>query len=565
MKRALLVLLLLSLALAGSLAAADPGDDLLDLARYVPADADLFAAIRTDDASLAELEDLINGLLVQLPPEVLADADYPVTLRSSIGEPLIGNTPMARYLVKNAGDAIGFAGFLTFDDLTVDDPAMILVHLGPDFDIDAFVEVGGLRLTGQSGPFALYGSPGDDQSVIGFGDGLMVSTIAMPFPDIDDGQMLVDQPTFTSLANALPAPDYGALLWLDPTSAIAADPDWPAGLALAPLMIGATLADGDTGIIDTATSAGAAAATTYAPVDREFLRWVPASANTVFVGSDLAGRYGDLVARLGEIDRDAATQVRFLPAMVGLQIERDVLPWATGHYAGFLTIGDDLLATALMDSAATPDLSDLAFGLIIETTDAEAAAEAARRLASGLAILAANEESISTRDEIIAGMNATVFTLSDPMLTLEIAIGANDSIFYIGSRSVLAGYVAGAPDLRAANLFGEAESHALPGADSLLYADGTGLVTITVVPSLVLVGPAISNVFEDVVDELGQQSSAPTTSRFVAQRQTDPSQQEEMEALLIALSWPRSATISTTAVDGVLLTRAALTLNVRPE
>src|SRR5690606_3532266 len=161
-----------------------------------------------------------------------------------------------------------------------------------------------------------------------------------------------------------------------------------------------------------------------------------------------------------------------------------------------------------------PDLSTLSeridAGLVIEATDPARAAGLAASLGQFLTQMTAGQQGISVGSETVAGVETTVLGIEFPVdptttLAIDLLLGASDEIFFLGTRPAVERILTGDGTLPGNALYNEALALTLPNPTSLWYADGEGLLISTSVGAIVplaLLGPAIGNVFDNIVTEL---------------------------------------------------------------
>jgi hypothetical protein len=543
---------LVILALAGSVLltafaslAISAEDPVLDLARYVPADADLFAAIRTDDAYFAGLDELLNAVLAQLPEPLKSDVDLPLNTRALLAD-ADPYSPEWQILNNILGDRVGAAVLdanWVGSNNAMSESVMILIHLRPGTSEQALGLFEAPRRAGQAGPFTLYETTEPGVAQFGLSEDLLLVPLDMPFPQLVAGQMLADQPAFNDLVQALPESASDLYFYADPDYSAVDDTGIMAATDAGPFMMGGRLAGGDTGMIDIALAPGAMPYTNLVPYDEEFLRWVPADASLVYLATDIANNLEVGLQSLADVDPANARNLRLGLSVLGLDLERDIMPWAKGTYAAFATLDDALIAQATAprrpgSPQAALTLDQFGFAFVVEANDPDAALDAASRLRSNLAILSSGEEAVSYRETTIAGTEVTIFTIDGgPQGTLEVAIGASDDIFFIGSPAILADYSAGMPDIRSSQAFQAAQDSSLADYSVLGYVD------------------------QRVLGALGAFAVADS----LRWRLRDETSQVAQAALESVFAIPQAATLSGAMHGDFLRMRLTLSLNVADE
>lgn len=502
MKKRVLLLFLLLLALT-SLAgpvSATPVDDLTQLADYFPDDTAIFAAMRTDDAFITELDNLLAALIAVLPPDTLPDTSLRGLLNLTAFGMFGGNfdTAVRPWLGNSA--AIGL----------FDIEALLMMGSGVAFSMDELMEpasqeiplVAAVEITDRAGAEQALGSMGMDFVVIDFDDFTLLAlpdgsavlvaddvlllgtldTVVAFYEDVDVA--LSENEDFQDALDALPASSYNAVVYVDALGLVEGFapevldftlPGFPAlDELLGSVALGLTILDGRTLALDLAlvgpdmdTLRGIPGYVDATPVDLNFAGNIPAGAQLVIHDNGLGpefnavldmvsaigpilsefdamgmledmGGMGDLPVdidlssiNLGGVSRTALTVI--FAGFTGLNLQNDVLSWMTGDYATFARL--------------LPLDSEMGFtvdaGVVIAATDPEAAAA----VVSGIQY-AAGQYDLDNRIEAIGGGEALVLTApiraffpedfprdvlqSTP--ALDLLIGANDSVFAVGSR-----------------------------------------------------------------------------------------------------------------------------------
>jgi hypothetical protein len=287
------------------------------------------------------------------------------------------------------------------------------------------------------------------------------------------------------------------------------------------LVIGATIQDGRSLVIDVAqsgdlhslvgimneyTDADLEFADLFAdPIDEGFWKYIPEDSTMVLHGTKLNMIYDSLLiaARVSEtpnVDETIAMFSEQLETFTTLDLQQDILDWLTGDYAVFFSYDPD--STGLMTAMVDPDaqIADLGveFGIIIEAVDAEKAQNLVDTLAPLVVVAAGAQEGFSATREEIGGANAVVISMEVPDMNfpLELVIGANDNVLVIGTRNAATNSLAGRNGLNNADRFKDAQRYILDDARSLVYIDQSMVMLFA---DLVLLGPAIGDVFEEII------------------------------------------------------------------
>ena len=146
-----------------------------------------------------------------------------------------------------------------------------------------------------------------------------------------------------------------------------------------------------------------------------------------------------------------------------------------------------------------------------------------------------------------------------PPIPLEFVLTATDEFFFFGTRSAFDTIMGG--DTLAANAdFGKSSQYFLDSATSVWYTNSDGFVISTIVP-LALMGPAIDNVFDNIIEELG--SEPPQDEPSSAPMPLGPQTELIMEGLNAYDELLTGATISTSIDEGGIV-RFRATMSVNP-
>ncbi|MBZ0293948.1 MAG: hypothetical protein K8L99_15390, partial [Anaerolineae bacterium] len=142
------------------------------------------------------------------------------------------------------------------------------------------------------------------------------------------------------------------------------------------------------------------------------------------------------------------------------------------------------------------------------------------------------------------------------LLEVAFLFGANDEFFFFGSQSEITAILQGEAGLDSSARFQQASTYFITEPSSILYTDGPGLIATTVIP-LALLGPSIGNVYDNIIEELENPTTANPEPQFVSyQPETDP-----VQILDAVVSMIESASITSSySTSGVTLTRAIITL-----
>lgn len=576
-KSALLVLFLLALLSAPVLALDDLNSGAIGMARYFPTGTDIFFAMRVDDAYVGELDAVIDKVIRQLPREFRVP---PFSLADELQNVTIPNMSYAE-LRAMLGDHVAFAAgnsSVLFDDTSRNDesaPFMVAVEIRDRAAVENFVASTNSRLERRSeSDYTIFEDVNNDTYFTISNSLLYITSVSMLPPT---SATLLDDSQFVATMQALPAPSYNIAFYIDArplmnTALLQMGSNPPRAmqemfLQFGSIAFGLTILDGNTLTMDWVQKTPSFMR--YEPIDPAFVRFAPAGTSAVIHASGLS----DQINYLLEIVRDAARQVdqrdpmldvRAGFAMLGLNLEEDILSWMNGDYLATLELNLDAILNAI--SANDPSMLSplpLDFGLIFEATDPAKATNLVQKLTTTLQNFLSGQNEVSIVPRQIANGTLTEIKLAIPLdsqssLTYVISLGATDEVFFIASEGVANHILNGGPGVDSDAAYQAATRYFLPDAVSLAYADGEGLLSsaaVITVPFLTLMGPSIGNVFEDVIEGL---NSLPAPTRQTVQN-TDDLQMFRLglDALNRIVS---SSSITSSIVGDFMVARAVITL-----
>lgn len=526
MKRVLLLAALLILALSALAApAAAQSTDLGALAQYLPAEAPIYIAFRTDDAMIASLDTLAAKLAGVLSPTGQLEETLQGALDRAAAE-LEPNGTFATTVRSWLGDsaAIGMYEFSMQSAQNPVPPITIAAAITDQAKAEAFFATlpDAKRYTAKAGSgYTVYSPDGTISSdpywifrpdvLLITGDQALVESGGAP-----RATALNASTSFTTAVNMLPAEAYSGLLYIDtptlfkfgmamvPTRSM--DTSEQAVLntitsmmdAIKPEAFGLTLLNDHTLALDIAAPVDVSAigalqiVPTHTPVDPAFVAHVPAGTPLVMHGTGLYDTYAAAIANLRTMaqmmpdnrnmrPQDVETALWGLGFLVrgltGLE-EADALGWANGDYALALDF-----APAFTDATSVTSLPDslpVDFGLIVAATD-EAKAQA---VFDGLnrSLLGLPAAEVKVTQETIAG-NIPALTLSittrDFTEPIEIMAAVGDGVFAIGTRRMVTAAVAPQNGgLSADPTFTTASQSLLTDANTIIYLSGVDLKPI---------------------------------------------------------------------------------------
>jgi hypothetical protein len=522
LKRGLIGFILVCvLALTVSPAAAVPVADLTALARFMPANSDIFVSARIDDGYIGVWDGFARRLAAAFPD------DFPRTTLTEqldlLSKPFGGEfqTVFRSWLGDTAAVAITDYGLL-LDSRSSNDIDAILAAVaitdaaGAEAYFDGLNERDGMNvIKTRSENGVLYEfSRGDIRSlliqddVILFGNLSAVNNRMARLSDFDG---------FNDALTRLPETDYNALLYINYPSlmdALMFSPEL-SGMGTDDLFgmlfqttgtaaVGFTILDDRSFVADFTLAYDPAAIAEFydldlallvqRPFDPAFARFIPSGTPLAAFDNDLASGYQAGLAQLAsvttlggsmptdEVER-MIEQVNFgLRGATGLTLD-GLLGWMSGDYA--LWVGLSEAAQSADSPFSLIAANPVEFGLLVDASvDPDAAAAAARGLRRGFSTLAELGSSGSTRlavtDETIGGVEVAVLTITDQSLPfpIEIIVGANADLLVLGTRGAVEAAFNPSAGLDTDPAFQEALAFSLPGLQSLLYASGLGFLPL---------------------------------------------------------------------------------------
>lgn len=577
-KSALLVLFLLALLSAPALALDDLDSGAIGMARYFPTGTDIFFAMRIDDAYVGELDAVIDKVIRQLPREFRVP---PFSIADELENLPLSGMNYAEFRAM-FGDHFAFAAgnsSVLFDDTSRNNesaPFMVAVEIRDRAAVENFVASTNSRLERRSESDYTIFEDERSNTYFTLSNSLLYITSAPMLPP--SRNTLLDDSQFVATMQALPAPSYNIAFYIDARplmnmALLQMGSNPPRAmqemfLQFGSIAFGFTILDGNTLTMDWVQETPLLM---YQPLDPTFVRFAPAGTSAVIHASGLS----DQINQLLEIVRDAARQmdqrdpmldVRAVFAMLGLNLEEDILSWMNGDYLATLELDFNAILSAV--SANDPSMLSplpLDFGLIFEATDAAKAANLVQKLTTTLQNFLTGQNEVSIVPRQIANGTLTEIKLAIPLdsqssLSYVISLGATDEVFFLASEGVANHILNGGPGVDSDAAYQEAARYFLPDAISLAYADGDGLLTsaaAAALPFLGLMGPVVSDVFEEIIEDLDQ-SSLPAPARQTIQA-TD-----EIAMIRLGLdalnSIVSSSSITSSIVGDFMVARAVITL-----
>ncbi len=520
--RKLFVLLAAVAVLVGALVVpvtASTPAELTRLAEYYPSDTLLFAAIRTDDDFIAELDSLVGTLADTLPSGTL-----PVSsLREILNFASMSIDPEGDFdsvFRSWLGDSASI-GVLDFDMTGASSaPFIVAVEINDQASTEIFLEANGVidGFTREEVDGAIVFTPMmrmGDQGVVVIRDDVLL--LALELDDLAIAGMQSDPlsgvEAFSSTIARLPEESYNAVIYNDFGALLAKSMEFNEAMstmqmppsylealeAIGPQVYGATILDGRSLTIDLVATyddmaalqavAGMTMSMTTEPIDPTFASHIPAGTPLVIIANNSVG--GQPIAQLEALIDSFATQDMFtesderqarqaifaletgIRGITGLEAD-EVFGLFTGDIAA--TLG---LSAAASDASSLEGLASampVEFAIIAEATDAAKFAELVEGLATGLTDLPVEEVTIGRSD--VAGSNGLVITIKGDNMpfTIEIVIASNEDVFAIGTRRAVQFALAptAGAGLDSDPAYIEAAGYLLADPVSIAYAAGGG-------------------------------------------------------------------------------------------
>lgn len=527
MRRIFFLFLSLALLALTIPAAAMPVSDLTALAQYFPDKTVMFSSIRTDDAFLDEL-DALWGIVQSRVPEA-----PPFSVRDVLDQALSSNSTLAltggfdesirTWLGDTAAIGLPTAGTMFAEETSAQSEYLVAIEVTDQNAAVAFFEAimpsdseieveDGYHLIrfGQDLPEGLPGGIYIDDSV------MVITTITALLPQNNVSPSLLESDTFNASVNALPAPDYNALFYINLPEIFASLPtDEFDEVDAATLQVfemlqnsfggialGATVIEGRALTLDIAEiltdlsiyeSMGVSSPADYPAISYDFAQYVPAETPLYFQGTDLRGLYENGIASFRAsiaLDDTPAVEGGLTPSeelesgleqlefavntLTQSDLQDDILSWMTGNFGLALDFSP---AVADYDSmlevtAAMP----LDFSLLIEATDPEAAQAFVDGLTRSLSLF--GEDSATVETETIGDTVAQIVQIppsDDVPFPIEIGFGASENVFVVGTPRMLRAALNPDGGLASDPHYQDMQISALPNTQVLYYLSGATL------------------------------------------------------------------------------------------
>lgn len=591
MKRWIILLLMMLLGMSISIAHAKPTTVRLAHAFFadqIPAGADFYVAIRTDDAYIAELDNILTPIFAQLSNfegivapnynlsqlldmlvQPTTGGDFATTVRPWLGASLA----IAIYLNPNKTEAQNL--FIAIDHSNRELAQATLENLLPR-QINVVVE----------GDFTIY-SPSTGLGFASINDDAIYITAgrgSTAFTGVT-GDVLGNQANFHRSVGALPAPSYNIVFTADTASLVQVlDNDRSDTARLirnllpdAYTAVGATILDGVSPTIDVAqiglTSSIISLIST--PLDATFLQNVPSNVTGIIHGTNLLAPYNTIIDLLSaQTGEDLRAQLDQIQGLFGFDVIDLLL---SDDFAIYFTYKPQQLAEvidqqlSLLNTDPYGIVSDLTalieFGYIIELSNPSNGQALIDQIASLYAMLGANSASgIAINRERIGNSNALILSLTtSPNGMLDLVIGANERVFVIGTRDSAEAILTGRGGFNTNPHYQNSLRYTLPTMTHYWFIDRASL---SAAMSFIRLGlePQITKTLDDF--SLYWDHS-PSSVEIDEARERARQQTRQRLSELLAMQEPLSqlaqlfdsATLSVTTKEGVLFLRAVITLS----
>jgi|GEM_PF-1690118 len=544
------------------------------LAEVMPEGVDFFAGTRIGEDFIAELDAISLALYDKLPPMLGVESyELGAVLRQTFAEEGLDYDAIAAAYGDYAAIGLEINGSMN------DDPNVYFVM---DIDDQQAAEsefIGMLPNPEQlpepvkDGDNVIYSDPEDNIMAI-FTPTHFILTNVLDYGVPVDAPLSANA-DFTGALGMLPADVYNIVGYVSVNfvQTVIAESDSSGDMSMLGVdpadagyaSFGATIQSGDTFTLDFAYLSIASAPSSTVNVD--VLNALPAGTDAFIMGADLTSVYNNSIeaiqtATAASGEDDPTAQIPMMFGMTGLNLEEDVLSWTTGTYGIFFGTDYPALLNDVSENGTLTDIN-LDFGIVIEATDPELAQNAADNLGEFMMAMGGNEEGVTITSE--DGLTSIMLELPiDPMsapMMLEIVLTATDDFLFLGTRQSYDAVVNG-ETLAGVEDFTQSTQYYLGDATSVWYANADGFLSTTVVP-LALLGPAIGNIFDNIVAELnGSDPGEPADTNPLNMITSGGDMSPVIEILEAFDSMFAHSTISSSIDDaGVIRFRATMTVN----
>lgn len=441
---------------------------------------DLFAALRTDAMYIEQLDSLLFQVTDALPDDVTE----PITATDVLNDSLLPGLPLdaTAILTTLIGDyaAVGIDLLDALDDGTItEDDAVIVYGVAPVRDRALLENV--LRLSGVTADATE--STADDYVVFAFPEIPRVIALSNDTIYLVEGvaqfdptfaTTLGDMPQYNDTLDTLSVADYSAVFYggtgefvrsLAPDPAVEEIFD-ALGLSIGSLgaiASGASIAEDGTVLIDVVQARDDAVANLSLPLTPEFARFIPADSEVFVHTTDinqLLTTVSGLIASISGSTNQSDIYAQFenlVAVLLGLDLQTDILPWASGDYGVFARV-------STMQTVADP----LRIGAVLEVTDLPAAQTLINALNDAIGRLFDDtpvSESRIVVAETGASVDALIVELEDATFgQVEVAIGAYEDFLFVATYDMAVDLLNGGGSLLDSVAYTEATRMYLPGS-----------------------------------------------------------------------------------------------------
>ncbi len=308
------------------------------------------------------------------------------------------------------------------------------------------------------------------------------------------------------------------------------------------------------------------------PIDPVFAQNIPANATGVIHGTNLLAPYNALIDLVSAQTRqDLRGQLNQAQAMFGFDVIELLF---SGDFGAYFTYKPEGIVTMLNQQLEMLETNPYGFstlnvenvldmGIIFEISNPEQAQSLIDQLANLYNMLGANTGVTITREEI-AGNNALILTLSSSgMDDIDVVIGANETLFVIGTRQSVTAILNGEGGFDSNPFYQNSLRYTLPTMTHYWFLD-RNIVTVAG-GTLALLSPQIGMVFASINDSLVTPN--PTDVALQEERLREQNRQSILSAIEFNNTMQNiaqlfdNATVSVSSKEGILFVRAVITLS----